>query len=91
MSLNLRDNQLTGSIPPELGNLSNLVWLFLRDNQLTGSIPPELGNLSNLVWLYLSGNQFTGCIPASLERLFFTDLSLLDAADLRAYRQYRSS
>ena len=45
----LRNNQLTGSIPSELGNLDNLVVLALHSNQLTGSIPSELGNLDNLV------------------------------------------
>ena len=37
---------MTGEIPAELGNLSNLEWLRLDDNQLTGEIPAELGNLS---------------------------------------------
>ncbi len=40
--LNLRANQLTGEIPPELGNLANLINLDLERNQLTGEIPPEL-------------------------------------------------
>ena len=35
--------RLTGSMPPELGNLSNLLWLNLRNNQLTGSIPTRTG------------------------------------------------
>ena len=37
---------MTGEIPPELGGLSNLEWLYLWGNQLTGEIPPELGDLS---------------------------------------------
>jgi hypothetical protein len=41
-------NNLIGSIPSSLGNLSKLVALLLFDNQLSGSIPTALGNLSNL-------------------------------------------
>ena len=41
-------NNLTGTIPAELGSLSNLITLHLDDNEMTGTIPPELGNLSNL-------------------------------------------
>ena len=46
--LNLLRNQLSGSIPSSLGNLSNLEVLSLGSNQLSGSIPSSLGNLSNL-------------------------------------------
>jgi hypothetical protein len=65
-SLNLSYSGLTGSIPPEIGNLTNLTNLSLRDNGLTGSIPPEIGNLTNLVRLWLSDNQLTGEIPESI-------------------------
>ena len=65
-SLHLENNQLSGSIPPELGNLSKLWYLFMDRNQLTGSIPPELGNLSYLTNLYLNNNQLTGSIPPEL-------------------------
>ncbi len=41
-------NQLSGPIPPDLGNLANLSDLRLGGNQLSGPIPPELGNLANL-------------------------------------------
>jgi len=61
--LNLGSNQLTGSIPPEIGSLTNLTSLYLDDNQLTGEIPSEIGNLTNLRTLYLAVNQLTGAIP----------------------------
>ena len=67
--LSLSYNQLTGSIPAELGSLTNLQELSLSGNQLTGSIPVELGNLTNLQELSLGGNQLTGSIPAELGNL----------------------
>jgi hypothetical protein len=62
-------NNLTGSIPPELGNLTALWGLQLCGNQLTGSIPPELGNLTSLEVLALESNQLTGSIPPELSNL----------------------
>ena len=67
--LNLSGNDLTGPIPPELGNLTSLEWLYLSGNDLTGPIPPELGNLTSLTELYLSGNDLTGPIPPELGNL----------------------
>ena len=67
--ISLNESGLTGELPKELGNLSNLEQLHLIDNQLTGKIPPELGNLSNLRWLLLWANQLTGGIPPELGEL----------------------
>ena len=70
-------SQLTGSIPAELGNLTNLLTLDLSGHQLTGSIPAELGNLTNLQYLGLSTNQLTGSIPDELGSLInLTSLAL---------------
>jgi hypothetical protein len=72
----LGDNPLSGGIPPELGNLSNLQLLSISQTyQLAGPIPPELGNLSNLQNLYLYSNALTGSIPPELGRL--TNLRIL--------------
>ncbi|MEN8219751.1 MAG: Calx-beta domain-containing protein, partial [Pseudomonadota bacterium] len=77
--LYLHSNQLTGTIPSELGNLSYLEYLYLHSNQLTGTIPSELGNLSKLTRLYLSSNQLTGTIPSELGNLSkLTKLNLSD-------------
>ena len=47
VDLNLSNNQLTGAIPTQLGNLSDLTALWLYNNQLSGGIPSELGSLSD--------------------------------------------
>ena len=72
----LGNNNLTGELPPELGNLSKLQLLRLHDNNLTGEIPSQLGNLTELVDLSLGdnpghpgNNEFTGPIPAWLDNL----------------------
>ena len=65
-NLDLNDNQLSGTIPAQLGNLSSLEGLNLTRNQLSGTIPAELGELADLTILALGGNQLTGEIPAEL-------------------------
>ena len=67
--LRLGNNQLRGSLPPELGRLADLEWLDLHQNQLRGTIPSELSSLSNLQTLWFSGNQIVGPIPPELGRL----------------------
>ena len=75
--LELQENQLSGPIPAELGDLANLTHLGFGWNQLIGSIPTELSNLANLTHLWLSGNQLSGSIPAELVNLAnLTELDL---------------
>ena len=62
-------NQVKGSIPPEIGNLTKLIKLNLGTNQLTGSLPPEIGNLANLTHLMLNVNQLSGEIPSEIGKL----------------------
>jgi Leucine-rich repeat (LRR) protein len=77
VGINLNTNNLTGPLPVNLSNLSNLQALSLQNNKLTGSIPSELGNLSNLQTLYLQFNQLTGSILPELGNLSkLTGLSL---------------
>ena len=61
--------ELTGSIPPEFGQLTGLRVLDLSGNELSGWIPWELGNLANLQTLILSNNRLTGSIPGELTSL----------------------
>ena len=59
-------NNLTDSIPPELGDLGRLEVLSLYGNELTGRIPPELGRLATVTELSLSSNRLKGSIPPEL-------------------------
>ena len=65
----LLSNNLMGTLPAELGNLTSLHTLDLYDNQLTGSIPTQLDKLANLQILYLDFNQLIGDVPAELGSL----------------------
>ena len=76
--LMLDDNQLSGTIPPELGELDSLRGVFFDNNQLSGSIPPELSRPNYLVYVELAGNQLTGTIPPELG-----DATFLRVLDLR--------
>ena len=69
-TLILEGNGLRGSLPQELGNLTQLQQLGLGFNGLTGTLPPELGNLSNLHTVTLSDNRLSGTIPRELGRLW---------------------
>ena len=69
VELRLRSNRLSGLLPAELGELSQLRHLDLGGNKLSGSIPPKLGGLANLTSLDLNRNRFTGAIPGQLGQL----------------------
>ena len=82
VELRLGGNNLSGQIPSELGNLSNLEHLSIQYNQLTGSIPSQLSNLSELTSLSLNGNRLTGAIPPELGGLNNLQILLLDYNEL---------
>jgi Leucine-rich repeat (LRR) protein len=65
----LIQNNLAGTIPPELATLTELIELNFRRNYLTGSIPPELGSMTNLEILNLGWNDLSGSIPPALGNL----------------------
>jgi Leucine-rich repeat (LRR) protein len=65
--LNLSNNQLTGAIQSQIGQLKKLKVLKAGNNLMTG-VPAEVGQLTNLQVLDLSNNQLTG-LPNELGNL----------------------
>ncbi|KAI7727350.1 hypothetical protein M8C21_003496 [Ambrosia artemisiifolia] len=61
-SLNLAEYNLTGSLSPSIGNLTNLINLNLAVNNLVGPIPPQL-------ILDLYNNNLTGDLPVSISNM----------------------
>ena len=62
----LVEDSLTGTLPPELGRLDGLEYLWLGYNQLTGEIPAALGGLASLKSLLFNRNRLTGAVPREL-------------------------
>ncbi len=66
VQLSLIQNELSGTIPAALGDLTHLQKLFLMQNMLSGTIPVELGNMTSLLVLALDQNMLSGTIPVEL-------------------------
>ncbi|XP_071741606.1 BRASSINOSTEROID INSENSITIVE 1-associated receptor kinase 1-like [Rutidosis leptorrhynchoides] len=67
--IDLGGANLSGQLVPELGQLTNLMYLGLYNNEISGRIPDELGNLTKLVNLDLYQNRLNGNIPVTLGKL----------------------
>ncbi|GJT85352.1 NSP-interacting kinase 1-like protein [Tanacetum coccineum] len=66
IGLGTPSQNLSGTLAPSIGNLTNLQIVLLQNNNITGSIPKEIGKLKMLQTLDLSDNHFTNGIPSSL-------------------------
>ncbi|UZR92287.1 leucine-rich repeat domain-containing protein [Chondrinema litorale] len=63
IKLILNNNNLSGTIPTEIGNFSNIVEIDFGKNSISGSVPAAFGNLTTLEILWLNENDLTGQIP----------------------------
>ncbi|XP_062080224.1 LRR receptor-like serine/threonine-protein kinase EFR [Humulus lupulus] len=62
-------NQISGTIPPDIGNLVSLNELLMYDNKLKGALPETIGKLHKLERVHLHANEFYGEIPFSIGNL----------------------
>ncbi|GAA0176525.1 hypothetical protein LIER_42091 [Lithospermum erythrorhizon] len=72
-------NFFEGSIPWQIGNMSEIQYLDMAGANLSGLIPKQLSNLTKLESLFLFRNQLNGQIPWELSRL--SSLKSLDLSD----------
>nr|GMC73477.1 probable LRR receptor-like serine/threonine-protein kinase At4g36180 [Ipomoea batatas] len=70
LTLNIRDNNLSGNIP-SVTRAESLRVLLLGGNQLNGSFPKQLCSLPKISLLDLSHNNFFGEIPQCISNITF--------------------
>lgn len=81
IEISLRDNLLSGIIPPEIGNFQRLQYLELDGNQISGNLPSEIGRLELLRGLNLRNNQLRGTIPDTVGNLTLLEWLFLSEND----------
>ncbi|XP_066348118.1 probable LRR receptor-like serine/threonine-protein kinase At1g06840 isoform X2 [Miscanthus floridulus] len=57
---------LSGTLAPELGQLSQMKIMDFMWNSIGGTIPKEVGNITSLELLLLNGNQLNGSLPEEI-------------------------
>ena len=79
IGLKLFYNQLQGTLPESMGNLTYLQTLLLAGNSISGELPQSMNQLTDLTHLDLSDNQLNLSVFAKLNHL--THLSFLAMAN----------
>jgi hypothetical protein len=74
-SLDLSSNLFTGTLPTNLGDMTNLQNIILRNNSFHGSLPSSITKLAALSTFFIDWNFFTGTLhvldnPSSLNYMY---------------------
>jgi len=69
ISIDLAENGLTGSLPPQLFGMEGLETLMLFSNSITGEFPNELFSMPNLKYLDVDDNLMSGQISPDIGNL----------------------
>lgn len=86
--LYLGQNALTGSIPPNIGNLTKLETFSASNNRLSSTIPSSLSRATELQVLDLSHNKLSGSIPREFSDLVRMHELHLDHNHLRGFPDF---
>lgn len=65
----LEVDNLTGTLPSTISNLTALTKLDLAYNAIAGAVPESIGTMTKLTYLSLTYNRFSGPIPAVIGNL----------------------
>ena len=84
LNLQLWENSLQGSLPSEVGLVSNIQVFDVRTNGLHGAIPTEFGLLTKAAYISLHTNNFEGALPSQLGKLGMKTACFLTASQLAA-------
>ena len=66
----LDDNQLTGSLPTQIGLMSSVEEVYLYNNKLVGQIPNKIRNWENILDLYVDSNKLSGTMCSIISPYF---------------------
>ncbi|GAB4478496.1 MAG: hypothetical protein OHK0057_29510 [Thermoflexibacter sp.] len=78
--IRLGSNNLSGTLPSEIGNLTDLRIFWVMSNSIVGTIPSTIGNLTNLRDIRFHDNSISGEIPVSMGNL--VNLEILGFGDM---------
>ena len=77
--------QLTGTLPSELGSMTEVEILNIVNTSLHGTIPTTLDSIIYLDTLVLQDNQLTGTLPSSLCALTHLTFAVFIENNLTCY------